>query len=164
MKGLARLICLAVLATPAMSQDLDYDPTVLATCLAQSDKASRHSCIGAASRACSETDAGRSTVGLGYCFSSEWEQWDAALNTAYQRLIVQSRERDADYEGATFQIKPSVPALRDMQRAWIGFRDAACTFEATRWGGGTGAGPASVECMMIMTVQQTLFLQSKIFQ
>ena len=35
MKGLARLICLAVLATPAMAQDLDYDPTVLATCLAQ---------------------------------------------------------------------------------------------------------------------------------
>lgn len=164
MKGFAFLICLAVLTTPTLAQDLDYDPTVLETCLAQSDKTSQHSCIGVASRACSETDAGRSTVGLGYCFSSEWEQWDAALNTAYQRLIVQSREQDADYEEATFQITPSVPALRDMQRAWIGFRDAACTFEATRWGGGTGAGPASAECMMTITAQQTLFLQSKIYQ
>ncbi len=47
-----------------------------------------------------------------------------------------------------------------MQRAWIGFRDAKCGYEAAQWGGGTGAGPASVTCHLHETARQMLYLQS----
>ena len=39
-------------------------------------------------------------------------------------------------------------SLRDMQRAWITFRDAKCDWETVQWGGGTGAGPARLSCLM----------------
>jgi len=50
-------------------------------------------------------------------------------------------------------------ALRDMQRAWIAFRDATCTYEASQWSGGTGQGPAYEGCVMRMTAEQTLYLE-----
>ena len=49
-----------------------------------------------------------------------------------------------------------------MQRAWIGYRDAACAYEASQWGGGTGAGPAAVGCMMTLTGRQALALEEKL--
>jgi uncharacterized protein YecT (DUF1311 family) len=56
-------------------------------------------------------------------------------------------------------------ALRDMQRAWIGFRDATCAFERAYWGGGTGGGGtggglAQVSCLMQMTGEQALYLKA----
>ena len=50
-------------------------------------------------------------------------------------------------------------ALRAMQRAWIGFRDATCDYERSLWGGGTGGGPATAACLMRMTGEQTLYLE-----
>ena len=45
-----------------------------------------------------------------------------------------------------------------MQRSWIAFRDAACSYEASRWGGGSGAGPAATGCVMQLTARQALRL------
>ena len=45
-----------------------------------------------------------------------------------------------------------------MQRKWIDFRDAACAFEASKWGGGTGGGPAATQCHLTLTAQQYLRL------
>ena len=49
-------------------------------------------------------------------------------------------------------------ALREMQRAWIVFRDKACTYEASLWQGGTGRGPAAINCLMQQTARQALSL------
>ena len=51
-----------------------------------------------------------------------------------------------------------------MRRAWIAFRDAACNYEATRWGGGTGAGPAAADCVMKLTARQALHLRAYVDQ
>jgi uncharacterized protein YecT (DUF1311 family) len=45
-----------------------------------------------------------------------------------------------------------------MQRAWIEFRDKACTYEAALWQGGTGQGPAAISCLMEQTARQALSL------
>ena len=72
--------------------------------------------------------------------------------------MVQAKSADED----TAMYQPELPkqaeALRDMQRAWITFRDAACDYERSQWGGGTGGGPATLACLMRMTGEQALLL------
>ncbi|MFT5363966.1 MAG: hypothetical protein ACI9VX_001592 [Dinoroseobacter sp.] len=46
-----------------------------------------------------------------------------------------------------------------MQRAWIEYRDATCSYEAAQWGGGTGAGPAFAGCLTRLTAEQALYLE-----
>jgi uncharacterized protein YecT (DUF1311 family) len=70
-----------------------------------------------------------------------------------------ARARNFDAENGDFA-PPSEPALREMQRAWIPFRDARCGFEMSLWGGGTGGGPAYAECLMIVTAEQALYLET----
>lgn len=50
-------------------------------------------------------------------------------------------------------------ALRNMQRAWINYRDAGCLYEQAQWFGGTGGGPATMACHMHETARQTLVLE-----
>ena len=161
MKPWTLILCL--MAAPLAAQDIDYDPTILSLCLENAEnRTDRASCIGRGAAACTRTDAGQFTVGLGYCYSSEWEDWDARLNAAYQQLIVQQRELADDTAAYNPNIPNALEVMRDMQRAWITYRDQACTWEAVQWSGGTGAGPASAACMMRLTAQQTLFLEEKL--
>jgi uncharacterized protein YecT (DUF1311 family) len=56
------------------------------------------------------------------------------------------------------------PALQEMQRAWIAFRDTTCQYEVTQWGGGTGSGPAFADCRMRTTARQALTLEDRLAQ
>ena len=84
------------------------------------------------------------------------------LNEVYAEVRAVDRASDAEMKelGATVPIKET--ALRDMQRAWIAFRDATCAYEYSHWGGGTGGGPAYSACFLEMTARQTLVLQSRL--
>lgn len=159
------LILIAMLlAPPAFAQDADYDPAILPNCMDNADRpADRTSCIGRASDACLMTEAGMSTLGVGYCYTSEWEQWDARLNAAYQKLLVQQVEVAADNAAFNDTIPDAVDTLRQMQRNWIAYRDVACEWEYIQWGGGTGGGPASAACMLRLTAQQAIFLEGHTF-
>ncbi|AGI67720.1 putative DUF1311 family protein [Octadecabacter antarcticus 307] len=129
---IATLIALIGYGPPAFAQNIDYEPKIRSSCLDGTGEADCATCIGQVVDACIQTDAGSSTVGIGMCISSEWQQLDDRLNAAYQ----------------------------DIQRGWIVYRDTACDWEMVQWGGGTGGGPASVACMMRLTAQQTLFLEN----
>lgn len=152
------LAVLGLSLAPLAAQDLTFDPAPLDACLADiSDGVQSSDCIGRASSACMEQPMGETTPGMGFCLNAEYEIWDAKLNEAYQSLRAQYQEQDADrFEGA-----PSLAdALRDMQRGWIGYRDARCEFEAAQWAGGTGASPAYLGCIMQVTADQTVYLWS----
>lgn len=58
-------------------------------------------------------------------------------------------------------IPDAVDLLRQMQRDWIAYRDAACAWDYVQWGGGSGAGPAEAECLMRLTASQVLFLEGR---
>jgi uncharacterized protein YecT (DUF1311 family) len=100
---------------------------------------------------------GQTTVGMVSCLDRERAVWDGWLNTVYQQLYARLAVEDAQ----TPSYAPDqASALLQMQRAWIAFRDARCAYEASQWGGGTGAGPASVSCHLDATARQMLYLQS----
>ena len=144
-------------AGSAMAQDgLTYSCAPTETCLTRnSNWEDRRACIGQAAEACVEA-TGYATPVLSGCASRELDDWDARLNAVYRDARAQAQRRDADaFSGAPSQAE----AIRDMQRAWIPFRDATCTYEASQWGGGTGAGPAYVNCLLRLTAEQALYLE-----
>ena len=154
------IACAALLgATPVYAQDADglfYSFTQTASCVANaSSVAAMQDCVGLAAEACVEK-TGYATPVLSGCASRELEDWDARLNASYQRVRADAREFDM---GSGPNAPSLAVTLRDMQRAWITFRDATCEYEAAQWSGGTGAGPAYVGCLMSMTAKQTIYLE-----
>lgn len=147
----------ALLAGPAAGQEApEFDPAPVLECLAS--EAAPDSCAGLAAAACMEGPGGSSTVGMGFCLGAERDFWDARLNDAYgratERAWAADAEAEADAAEGGYSVPAQLPALRDMQRAWIAYRDATCAYEATRWGGGTGAGPAAAQCALALTAGQ----------
>ena len=154
---------LILLGVPAAAQEPSYDPAILTACLeAQKDRPD--ACIGMASAKCQEGDGGETTVGMGFCLRGEADQWDGLLNAAYGTVLAQSETTDAEMKELGSAAMPQAPALREMQLRWIAFRHAACNYEATRWGGGTGAGPAAADCVMKLTARQALHLRAYVDQ
>lgn len=88
--------------------------------------------------------AGGSTMPMLDCLRGETARWDQRLNTAY-RAIMNNR----DVSDATRN------SLREAQRAWITYRDAACTtagnLEAE---GGSLALIVTGDCVLRMTAQR----------
>ncbi|MDO5706627.1 MAG: lysozyme inhibitor LprI family protein [Paracoccus sp. (in: a-proteobacteria)] len=149
-----------MLALPVAAQDAparDYDGGILTACLAEHTGDDRLSCIGKASDPCMDS----STVGMVGCLAQETDQWDGLLNAAYQVLTADAENADKELEGTGLTVPLSAPALQQMQRAWIAFRDAACDYEAATWQGGTGAGPAAQHCLMDLTARQALRLKDQ---
>ncbi len=156
------LIILMIVATPGVAQELVFSPDATATCVAgAADVDVAEVCIGRSADLCMTENGsnGSSTVGMGYCLSRELDYWDDRLNAAYKALRDVDRVHDAELDDLGSAAPRRVLALRDMQRAWIGYRDAACVYEYSAWGGGTGGGPAVAACLMQVTGEQTLRLE-----
>jgi uncharacterized protein YecT (DUF1311 family) len=143
----------------ASAQDADglyYDFAPTSLCIARSEtSAERSECIGRATEACINA-TGYATPVLSGCAFRELENWDAHLNAVYQAQRARSREFDM---GGGANAPSLAVGLRDMQRAWIEYRDATCSYEAAQWGGGTGAGPAFAGCLTRLTAEQALYLE-----
>ena len=156
----ASLLMAGAVAGPAAAQDLRFDIGNTLACLDRAaDSYQQAACIGTAANVCiNATGDGGTTVGMGGCISFELEYWDGRLNDSYRRLRSKERADDAFNAGMPGAVSQA-DALRDMQRAWIPYRDATCDYERSQWGGGTGAGPATLGCLMRLTGEQTLYLE-----
>ena len=95
---------------------------------------------------------------MGGCLSLELTFWDNLLNANYKQRMSVAKEIDAEMQELGATVPLQAPALRDMQRAWITYRDATCDYARSQWGGGTGGGPATVSCLLDLTGQQALYL------
>ena len=146
-----------VLPTATFAQDIRFDPTPLSRCYAAGGG---FACHGTAADACMRaTEIGGTTIGQQFCLEEERLWWDARLNESYQSLRAAATEEDRSIDPASGQPR-AVDTLRDMQRAWISFRDATCNHEIQPWFGGTGASGAWLSCQSRMTAQQTVYLDA----
>lgn len=153
--------CLALVPFAATAQmGVSFNPTMITACLADGHG---RDCIGRGADACTmTTPGGGSNIGYGACIEAERAWWDTQLNEVYQMRMVQARAIDREAPIPGLRPRPSdEAALRTMQRAWITFRDATCTFEELQWWGGTGMGSAGNACRMRLTAEQTLYLRSQ---
>jgi len=150
-----------VVATPLAAQDMTFtiDPT--SACLAAQDRyIARLQCAGKAATACMDVNlGGTTTVGMGRCLDLEAIWWDKQLNVAYGKAMARAKVHDGEVKELGGFAPSQVDALREMQRAWIPFRDRLCDFERAQWGGGTGGGPAALGCLLQETARQTLLLE-----
>ncbi len=153
---------LVVLAPPATAQDVTYSFHPTTDCLsAMGEDGDPMRCVGSAANYCMEaTEGGSSTAGMASCLGLEYEDWDRRMNRAYGLLMTRLKAEDEELATLGSAAPRQAPALLDMQRAWITFRDASCDYERTKWGGGTGGGPASIACMLHLTARQSLVLEA----
>ena len=65
------------------------------------------------------------------CPNPEYEGWDDDLIQAYHFVIKEAKQADALGKSLPFS---DVDSRRQIQRAWIGYRDAACHFSYLQFG------------------------------
>ncbi len=146
----------------AGAQDISFTMAPTQVCLAEAEGAARFDCVGTAAQYCMSKPSGGSTVGMGFCLGRELGEWDDRLNAAYAELRRVEQLVMDEAERMELRVPDTVLALREMQRAWIRFRDASCAYEFSTWGGGTGGGPANTACLLDLTGRQALRLEDRL--
>lgn len=150
-------------AGKAQDQDFKMRLEFAEQCLEGKAGADRYACVGLAANDCQEiNEGGGTTVGMGYCINRELEWWDGRLNAAYGELSARETADDAEAKSGGWSVPEKLPALKEMQRKWIAYRDALCEHEAVQWGGGTGSGPAYLACLMAETARQSFVLHDRL--
>ncbi len=145
----------------AYAEDLSLDISHTEVCLVEKNDDERMPCIGASANVCMNSEAGGSTVGMGFCLDEELQWWDARLNRVYSAYLAKETADDQDNASSSFTPPAKAPALKEMQRTWIKYRDALCEHAAVQWGGGTGQGPAFLDCLLRETGRQVFVLEDR---
>jgi uncharacterized protein YecT (DUF1311 family) len=94
---------------------------------------------------CTETDEGRSNLGTADCYRIETAIWDALLNDNYKELMA-AIDETADQD-----------KLKEMQRAWIAYRDTTCDFYWYKIHGSMSV-PMTAACQLRETARRALLL------
>ncbi len=117
-------------------------------CLAEKEKSngSPELCVGVYTEACLGKSDALSTSDMMTCNSKETAVWQEHLNRDYQELLKEMKNKDKE-------------RLRDMQRAWIAFREKKCGFRQQEQEGTVGV-IQNVSCYLEETGRQSFFLQT----
>ena len=86
-----------------------------------------------------------SNLGTADCYRIETAIWDAILNDNYKELM------------AALDDKEQAQKLKDMQRAWIAFRDTTCDFYWFKIRGSMSV-PMTAACQLRETARRALLL------
>ena len=92
-----------------------------------------------------------------FCAEQDWIAADAALNEAWAPAMARMRALD---EGQPADLKGAADALRAAQRAWVGYRDLACTAEGYQYRGGSMEPMVIYACRARLTEARTEELQA----
>ena len=144
----AVLLCAPIAQAQDGDKPTDAERAMVDTCLkaAQTLRAERTRCIGTVSGPCLEDEKANSTAAMSGCHRREAAIWDDLLNTAFGEL-----QKSLETAAAT--------KLKDVQIAWIKWRDAKCEFPFALFDGGTMAQPISAACFMDTTASRAIELR-----
>jgi uncharacterized protein YecT (DUF1311 family) len=153
------LACAFAMLTSPVAAEVNYDPMVLEVCMGhfEADQA-QATCIGWGTQACLRDLIANTPATVAACTAAEAQDWDNRLNDLYATTIVQQKiyEQVLQSHGHVGAVPEDL--LRDMQRKWVVYRDAACGWDQILWNSGQGTETAQVDCMMQLTAQQFLYL------
>ena len=85
---------------------------------------------------------------LNFCAERDWMIADADLNDAYKAAQAVMKCIGAQFPATQNEASSD---LRDAQRAWVTFRDAACSAEGFLWYGGSGEQMIIYSCRARLT-------------
>lgn len=88
---------------------------------------------------------------MNLCAQQAWQRADADLNAVYREARAVMRQIDS---GLPVAQRGAEIALRDAQRSWITYRDAACTAEGFTVYGGSMQGMVVAFCLEKLTLQR----------
>lgn len=143
-------------AAPAAAQDFSIDAHLIDRCLGRHDEDPMF-CVGLQADACIERNAGGPDMVISACRDAETVVWDGALNRTYARVLEHAKAHEAGDMG--YEPGQLTTALREMQLAWMGYRDATCGHTVERAKPfGSGAGPAISNCALRETARQVFQL------
>ena len=97
-------------------------------------------CVGDMARACWADDVSQA----GLCLGEELGHWGQRYDAVRQALVEDGAE---------------VEAVNESSRAFLTYRDVACTDEDAALTGGSGSGEEWAECMIDLTATQVLTLE-----
>jgi uncharacterized protein YecT (DUF1311 family) len=145
---LTTLILSVALATtlPGSGDEREPDSVgmseILSSCVdSKPTQTARYACIGLHAERCLVRTESQTTIGMETCYGAEFRGWDVLLNRAYRELGGQRREE-----------------LREVQRAWLSYRDKACRYYAVHYQGGSVARWMGARCMMEETARRAIAL------
>ena len=153
---------LIAMAFPVGAEGISSSVETTRLCLEGTEGLERFECIGASAGVCMETTEGTTTVGMGFCIGLELGFWDEKLNMAYADLRSVERLVVDTVPAGGPSVPDSAKSFRDMQCAWMGYHDAACFYEYSTWGGGTGGGPANAAFLLDLTARQSRMLEDRL--
>lgn len=138
---------------------LSFDRDLLAQCMQY--VVNPEACVGAMREQCRNSPLVHSEELSGYCAELELKEWDQLLNGAYGRLLSKLKTYD-QMDGRVEDLVHTsrVGNLRNMQRAWIDYRDDKCDFVRAITGTHLAAAIAYIECQAEETARQYLYLNS----
>jgi uncharacterized protein YecT (DUF1311 family) len=115
-------------------------------CLAEKEKANKppEECIGVAADACLGKGENLSVHDMIDCHGEEADVWDERLNRDYQALMKALKS-------------PAKERVRDLESAWIDFREKKCAYRQMEDEGMVGM-IQNIHCYKVETARQALFL------
>lgn len=151
------LIALTIaLSLPASAQDFSIDAHLIDRCLGINDETPMR-CVGRQADVCIERNGGGADMIISACREAEAEVWDGVLNRTYARVLEHAQAHESGDMG--YEPEQLTDALRDMQHAWIAYRDATCGHALARAKPfGSGAGPEISNCTLRETARQVFQL------
>lgn len=93
---------------------------------------------------------------MNFCAEADWQETDVGLNAAYAKAMILMENIDAEL--AT-EDQGAALTLRNAQRSWVEFRDAACAAEAYMMHGGSAEPLLTYGCMARLTTARAADLE-----
>lgn len=108
-------------------------------------------CVRRAALKCMEAPDGGTTLGITDCFERETGWWDARLNQTYK--LLQENLSNEEFS-----------KLKEVQRAWMAFRDAQCRFTYDFYAPGSIRQTYTAACYLRETARRAIDLHMFAFQ
>lgn len=106
-------------------------------------------CIASSAHAATDCDNAMTQGDMNACAAADYRREDAKLNSLYKQVVGLSDKAD-------------IAKLKEIQVAWIRFRDLHCGYEENRYEGGSMAPLVRFNCLRDLTRQRNETLQALI--